>query len=89
MNIAIGNEQGKVRVFDIRYPLPIFDVKHHRKQAITKIKFHEKSRTMWTTDGDQIKVYEKNTGKHYTSIMPKSKVNDFEICHDSGLILVA
>lgn len=26
MNIAIGNEEGKVRVFDLRYPLPLYEV---------------------------------------------------------------
>jgi len=36
-----------------------------------------------------IKVYDKDSGKLFTNIEPKTAINDFELCSsDSGLIFV-
>lgn len=89
MNVAIGNENGKVRVFDLRYPIPKYELNLHYRKAVKTLKFHEKSRTLWTNDTKQIKIFEAESGKYFTTIQKKVQINDFEICHDSGLCLLA
>ena len=87
--VAIGSEWGKVRMFDLWYPLPLYELQHQYWKPIKTIKFHPASKTLWTSDEKTIKVFEEPTGNHFTSIQPKSKLNDFEICHESGLVLTA
>ena len=36
-----------------------------------------------------IKIHDKNTGKLFTNIEPKAKINDIELVGNSGVILVA
>ena len=71
INLAIGNEVGAVKLFDIRYPIPIFVKEHQYKFPIKRIEFHEGSKTVFCQDKKVIKVYEKDTGKLYTNIQTK------------------
>jgi ribosome biogenesis protein ENP2 len=89
MYLAIGNEVGKVKLFDIRYPVPIFEKQHQYKLPIMNVKFHEKSRTVFSQDKKIIKIYERDTGNLYTNIQPKKEINDFAVYKDSGLVFTA
>ena len=89
MYLAIGNEFGKVKLFDIRYPIPIFEKTHQYKLPIKKVDFHEKSRTVFSMDKKVIKIYERDTGKLFTNIQTKKEVNDFAIYRNSGMIFTA
>lgn len=89
MNLAVGNEVGKVKLYDIRYPIPIFEKTHQYRLPIKKIAFHEKSRTVFSMDKKVIKVYERDTGKLYTNIQTKKDVNDFALYKDSGMMFTA
>ena len=77
MNLAIGNEVGTVKLFDIRYPIPIFVKDHQYKFPIKRIEFHESSKTVFCQDKKVIKVYEKDTGKLYTNIQTKKNILKF------------
>ena len=77
MYLAIGNEVGKVRLFDIRYPVPIFEKQHQYRLPIMNIKFHETSRTVLSQDNKIIKIFERDTGNLYTNLQPKKEINDF------------
>lgn len=50
MHLAIGNESGKIKLFDIRYPIPIFEKIHQYRLPIKKVSFHESSRTVFSMD---------------------------------------
>jgi len=89
MYLAIGNEFGKLKLFDIRYPIPIFEKTHQYKFPIKNIKFHESSRTIFSQDKKVIKVYERDTGKLYTNVQTKKDINDFALYPNSGMIFTA
>lgn len=86
--MAIGTEKGKVLLYDMRYPLPLLTMNHHYRQAIHTIAFHKASRKLISADKKIIKIYDKDSGKLFTNIEPKTGVNSFELCADSGLIMV-
>jgi ribosome biogenesis protein ENP2 len=85
--VAVGTNNGKVMLYDMRYPLPMLTLTHHYRLPINQIRFHEASRKILTSDRKIIKVYDKNDGKLFTNIEPKSAINDIELCgRDTGLI---
>lgn len=86
LNIAVGTQKGKVLLYDMRYPLPLLTMNHHYRQPIHTIKFHQASRKIISSDKKIIKVYDKDTGDLFTNIEPKTGINSFELCADSGLI---
>jgi ribosome biogenesis protein ENP2 len=89
MHLAIGNEIGKLKLYDIRYPIPIFEKTHQYRWPIKKIAFHESSRTVFSMDKKIIKVYERDTGKLYTNVQTKKEVNDFALFKNSGMVFTA
>ena len=89
MYLAIGNETGKVRLFDIRYPVPLFEKQHQYRLPIMNIRHHESSRTVMSQDKKIIKIYERDTGNLYTNVQPKKEINDFCVYKQSGLIFTA
>ena len=89
MYLAIGNEFGKVKMFDIRYPIPMFEKVHQYKLPIRKVDFHESSRTIFSMDKKVIKIHERDTGKLYTNVQTKKEVNDFAFYKNSGMIFTA
>jgi len=89
MYLAIGNECGKVKLFDIRYPIPLFEKVHQHKLPIKKVDFHESSRTLFSMDKKIIKIHERDTGKLYTNIQTKKDVNDFAFYKNSGMVFTA
>lgn len=86
MNIAVGTEKGKVLLYDMRYPLPLLTLTHHYRLPINSIKFHEASRKIITADKKIIKFYDKDNGRLFTNIEPKTSINDVELCANTGLV---
>ena len=72
----------------MRYPLPLLTLNHHYRQPIHTINFHRASRKIISADKKIIKIYEKDSGRLFTNIEPKTAVNSFEVCGDTGLVLV-
>lgn len=89
INVAIGTEKGKVRMFDIRYPIPMYELQHQYRKPINKLTFHAGSKKLFSSDSKVIKIFEQDTGKLYTNIQTKSQINDFEIIHGTGFIMCA
>ena len=88
MNLATGNKEGKVYMYDLRYPVPLFNIKHSYKLPIKKIKFHEFSKNIITIDKKIAKYSNMKTGKSYTNIETKNEINDFDCFEKSGLSVV-
>lgn len=87
--MAVGTQKGKVLIYDMRYPLPMMTLTHHYRLPIQQIKFHEGSRKVITCDKKIIKIYDKDTGKLFTNIEPKTAINDVEVCsNETGLLFV-
>jgi ribosome biogenesis protein ENP2 len=86
--MAIGNSRGKVNVYDLRKPVPLYTINHSYKLPIKKIKFHEHSGNIITVDKKLAKFSNMKTGKAFTNLEPKHDINDFESYHNSGMFFV-
>ena len=84
----MGTEKGKVLIYDMRYPVPMLNLTHHYRMPIQSIKYHSASRKIVTADKKIIKIYDKDSGKLFTNIEPKTGLNDLELCGDTGLLFV-
>lgn len=86
---GVGSANGLVRLYDVRHEKPVLEIQHHYKMPINQIQFHEKSRNILSSSKKILKINNRDTGKIFTNIEPKSHINMFELCKNSGLILVA
>lgn len=85
--MAVGTEKGKVLLYDMRYPVPIYTLTHHYRMPIQSIKFHNQSRKLLTSDRKIIKIFNQVDGSLFTNIEPGVQINDIEIPGDgSGMI---
>lgn len=67
----------------------MIEIKHHYKDPINSIKFHEKTRSVLSSNQRVLKINNKDSGKVFTSIEPSSGINRFTIVPETGLLLVA
>lgn len=89
LQVAVGTEKGKVLVYDMRYPMPVYTLSHHYRMPINSIKFHTASRKILTADKKIVKLWNQTDGSLFTNIEPKVQVNDVEIGPDgSGMLFV-
>lgn len=72
MQVAIGTAKGKVLLYDMRYPVPVYTLSHHYRMPINSINFHTASDKIITSDRKIIKIYNHNDGSLFTNIEPKS-----------------
>lgn len=86
--MAVGNSIGKVYVYDLRNPKPLYTINHSYKLPIKKIRFHEHSQNIITVDKKLAKFCNMKTGKTFTNIEPKHNINDFEMYQNSGMSFV-
>ena len=41
LKIALGDEIGQIKVYDLRYPVPFLQLQHQYRLPILKLKFHQ------------------------------------------------
>lgn len=87
--MAVGGSNGKVNVYDLRNPKPLYTINHSYGLPIKKIKFHESSNNLITVDKKLAKFSNIKTGKAFTNIETKHDINDFIAYPDSGLFTFA
>lgn len=87
--MSVGNSNGRVNVYDLRNPKPMFSINHSYRLPIKKIKFHEHSQNIITVDKKLAKFSNMKTGKAFTNIETKHDINDFESYKDSGMFMFA
>ena len=85
MLLALGNNDGITKVYDIRNPKPLYNIKHSYHLPIKKIVFDENSKNIITIDKKLAKFSNYKTGKSFTNIEPKTDINDFELFKNSGM----
>ncbi len=86
--MGVGNANGKISVYDLRNPKPLYTINHAYRLPIKKVKFHEQSQNIITVDKKLAKFSNMKTGKAFTNIETKYDINDFECCKDSGMFFV-
>ena len=96
VNVCIGSSVGDTISYDIRYPLPLFRLKHQYETPIRKIAYKPLTQfspsKLIVSDSKIIKIYDMNRDeepKLWTYIEPPSDINDLALIGNSGLLMVA
>ncbi|XP_014206073.1 nucleolar protein 10 [Copidosoma floridanum] len=92
LTLGVGTATGQVLLYDIRSNSP-FTVKDHNKNLpIRNIEFHKSMDLVYSMDSENVKIWEKDTGKIYTFIEAaeaQSAFNDLCIVPNTGLMFIA
>lgn len=88
LGVAVGSSQGKVGVWDLRNPKPLFVRDHQYGLAIKGIRYHAASDTLLSYDSKVLKVFHRTDNTLVTSIEPSAPINDVQ-SDGSGLVMMA
>ncbi|XP_069092032.1 nucleolar protein 10 [Pleurodeles waltl] len=89
LQMAVGTSTGQVLLYDLRSSHPLIVKDHNYGLPIQSIQFHDNLELILSADSRIIKMWNKNTGKVFTSIEPEHDVNDVCLYPNSGMLLTA
>lgn len=98
LNIATGNSNGIVQLYDLRSPVPLLTKDQGYGYPIQTLKYLTptarsasavQSEKIMSADKRIIKIWEKESGDPWTSVEPAVDLNHVEWCPDSGMLLTA
>lgn len=89
LNLGVGTSTGQVLLFDIRSSKPFLIKDHMYELPIKSIEFHQKMDLVYSMDSSIVKIWEKDTGKNYTSIEAQYDFNDLCVIPNTGMLLMA
>ncbi|KAL6432906.1 hypothetical protein ACFW04_006328 [Cataglyphis niger] len=89
LNLGVGTSTGQVLLFDIRSSKPFLVKDHMYELPIKCIEFHQKMDLVYSMDSSIVKIWEKDTGKNYTSIEAQHSFNDLCVIPNTGMLLMS
>lgn len=91
LTMAAGTSTGHTLLYDLRSSVPYLIKDHQYGLPIKNIHFHEGGETprVIVSDKKVIKIWDRNNGKHFTSIEPETDINDVCVVEQSGLLFTA
>ncbi|XP_012284863.1 nucleolar protein 10 isoform X2 [Orussus abietinus] len=89
LTMGIGTATGHILLYDIRSNKPFMVKDHMYGLPIRNIEFHEKMDLIYSMDSSIVKIWEKETGKLYTSVESQSDFNDLCIVPKTGMFFIA
>ncbi|KAJ4400996.1 Small ribosomal subunit biogenesis [Didymella pomorum] len=98
LNLAVGNSNGLVHLYDLRSPTPLLKKDQGYGFAIKNIIYLENNTSsrgqvtepkILTADKRIIKIWDPNNGTPWTSVEPAVDLNHVEWVKDSGMLLTA
>ncbi|XP_067213552.1 nucleolar protein 10 [Linepithema humile] len=89
LNLGVGTSTGQVLLYDIRSNKPFMVKDHMYGLPITCIDFHQKMDLVYSMDNLIVKIWEKDSGKIYTSIEAQHNFNDLCVIPNTGMLLLA
>ncbi|OBZ90728.1 Ribosome biogenesis protein enp2 [Choanephora cucurbitarum] len=97
LTMGVGTTTGHTLLYDLRSTVPTIVKDHQYGFPIKNIHFHRGGANDSETGGDKVivadckivKIWNRATGKHFTSIEPETDINDVTLVEDSGLIFTA
>eukprot|EP01133_Synstelium_polycarpum_P020049 gene20049-24040_t len=90
LSLGLGTSGGTVFLYDLRSPHPSM-IKHHQYQLpINSINFHSFAgqQRLLSADSKILKAFDKDTGKIFMTLEPKSPITDVLSIDGTGLILM-
>ncbi|KAF1953800.1 WD40 repeat-like protein [Byssothecium circinans] len=98
LELATGNADGLVHLYDLRSPVPLLkkdqgygypiqNIIYLNSATSTRAQLSEPK--ILTSDKRIIKIWDARNGEHWTSVEPAVDLNHVEWCKDSGMLLTA
>ncbi|KAL9642790.1 hypothetical protein ABK040_009865 [Willaertia magna] len=88
ISFAVGNDRGRVGLFDLRKQGAIFVKDHLSEQRVVKISYHDLTKNIISADNRTIKIWDKSTGNNFTNLEYPTNISDFCVIPQSGMIMV-
>ncbi|XP_071965138.1 nucleolar protein 10-like [Antedon mediterranea] len=89
LHMAVGTSTGQVLMYDIRATKPLYIKDHQYGLPIKSITFQDSMELVLSADKKVVKMWNRNTGKPFTSIETENDINDMCLVPNSGLVLMA
>jgi len=91
LTMGVGTSTGQVLLYDLRANKPIRTKDHMYGLPIKKLEFHNQhgNDLVLSMDAQTVKIWERETGKPYTSIEATADLNDLCLYPNSGLVFLA
>uniref|UniRef100_V5I4W3 Putative nucleolar protein 10 n=1 Tax=Ixodes ricinus TaxID=34613 RepID=V5I4W3_IXORI len=88
--LGVGTATGQVLLFDIRSDKPVLVKDHFYGLPVKKVAFHGgDADVVLSMDSKVVKIWERLSGKAFTSVTPAVDLNDLCVVGSSGLFFVA
>lgn len=92
LTMGVGTNIGHTLLYDLRSSVPTTIKDHQYGFPIKSILFHNSPAggdKVVVSDCKIIKIWDRQTGKHFTSVEPETDINDVCLVENSGLIFTA
>ncbi|XP_012256477.1 nucleolar protein 10 [Athalia rosae] len=89
LTLGVGTATGQVLLYDIRSNKPLLVKDHMYGLPIRDIEFHNQMDLIYSMDSSVVKIWEKGTGKLYTSIETQSDFNNLCVVPNTGMLFIA
>ncbi|XP_035255278.1 nucleolar protein 10 [Anguilla anguilla] len=89
LNMAVGTSTGQVLLYDLRSSCPLLVKDHYYGLPIKSLNFQNQLDLVLSADSKIIKIWNRDTGKLFSSIEPETDVNDVCVYPDSGMLFTA
>ncbi|KAJ8726325.1 hypothetical protein PYW07_001023 [Mythimna separata] len=89
LRMGVGTSTGHVLLYDIRSSKPLLVKDHMNEIPIKSLEFHKTMNYVYSMDATVVKIWDKNTGKQYTSIESSADFNDLCVFPNTGLSMMA
>ncbi len=88
LTMAVGCDNGKVVLYDIRSPKPLLTKDHYNALPIKSVCFHSTPDLVLSLDSKAVKLWERNTGKPFTTIESQHELNGLCPVPETGLMFM-
>ncbi|KAK2155613.1 hypothetical protein NP493_2061g00051 [Ridgeia piscesae] len=89
LQLGVGTSTGQILMYDIRSNKPLLLKDHMYGLPIRNIAFHKGQDLVLSCDTRILKLWERETGKAFTSIEPGTELNNMCVVPDTGMIFLA
>ncbi|CAN9502040.1 unnamed protein product [Ophioblennius macclurei] len=89
LSMAVGTSTGQVLLYDLRSNQPLLVKDHFYNLPIKSLNFHDQLNLVVSSDSKIIKMWNKDTGKLFSSIEPQANINDVCMYPNSGMLFTA
>uniref|UniRef100_A0A3P8RBU6 Nucleolar protein 10 n=1 Tax=Astatotilapia calliptera TaxID=8154 RepID=A0A3P8RBU6_ASTCA len=89
LTVAVGTTTGQVLLYDLRSSQPLLVKDHLYNLPINSLNFHNQLDLVVSSDSKIIKIWNKDTGKLFSSIQPQTNINGVCVYPNSGMLFTA